>query len=510
MVTGLYPVKLTLGNKGVLWARLLSDPLLLGKLEMEAGRWGQAQKWLELAAQKQEGFEALSMLAGALARQNKLKEASAALYQLDFISPARYLSLAKEVKDRAWRERLAQLTGYDLDLLERATSLDYEILGALYLGDERPVSLQGRGFTGSLRRDPSSDGLMLNLWLKAPWPQGQWKVVVKLRGQNQDDPERVLGRAELRAVEPQGSRLVAQEEITAQSLEEGGLEMPFRLGQDGNRLELRLHLAQGAGLSLQGLRVGADIQGHMRRILLWYYDARGLVALGAGQHQEAVKAFQSLLKLFPTYRAAYLPLARSLLELGQLEQAAQVTSLAEEAYHAFPDHLARVAALYKDLRQQGALERVETSMAHLRPSLKRVSRFEDGMSLLGYDLPKNKVRPGGKLEVNLYWQAWQAVPVDYTIFVHLEGPGGVLNFDHRLDRGNRLMTSLRAGQVVREDLSLNIPPGVKPGTYTLTVGLWDPAVASEALRVIEGEDMGRRHLELAKIEIAAPEASPKK
>ena len=41
-----------------------------------------------------------------------------------------------------------------------------------------------------------------------------------------------------------------------------------------------VRLDQDAGLSLQGLRVGADIQGHMRRILLWYYDARGLVALG--------------------------------------------------------------------------------------------------------------------------------------------------------------------------------------------------------------------------------------
>ncbi|MCB2190864.1 MAG: glycosyltransferase family 39 protein [Deltaproteobacteria bacterium] len=510
VVDGLYPVKLAVGDKGVLWARLLSDPLLLGKLDMEAGRWGRAQEWLNLAVKRHQGFEAMSMLAGALARQNKLKEASLALFHLDYMYPERYIALAHGERNQAWRKGLAELTGYDLELLERATSLDYEVLGALYLGDDRPVSLQGEGFTGSLRHSAKGDGLVLNLWLKTPWPQGQWKAVVKMRGHDPDDPERLLGQAELRAVGPQGSRLVAHEVIANDSLAHGGLEMPFRLGEDGNRLELRLNLAQDAGLSLAGLRVGADIQAHMRRILLWYYDARGLVALGAGQHQKAVDAFQALLDMFPTYRPAYLPLARSLLEIGKLDEATQVTNLAEDAYHSFPDRLTQVSALYKDLRQKDALARVEKRLGHLRPSLKRVSRFEDGMSLLGYDLPKNKVKPGGKLEVNLYWRAWQAVPVDYTIFVHLVGPGGVLNYDHRLDRGRRSMTTLRAGQVVREDLSLNILKSVPPGSYTLTVGLWDPAVASEALTVIKGEDAGRRHLEVSKIEVLAPKANPKK
>ena len=510
VVDGLYPVKLGLGDKGILWARLLSDPLLLGKLDMEAGRWGRAQEWLKLAVEKREGFEAMSMLAGALARQNKLKEASLALYHLDYMSPGRYIDLARGVRDQAWRNKLADFTGYDLELLERSTSLDYEILGALYLGDDRPMSLQGKGFTGSLRRSAKGEGLVLNLWLKTPWPQGQWKAVVKMRGQGQVDSNHILGQAELRSLGPQGSRLVAHEVITRESLAGGGLEMPFSLGEDGNRLELRLNLAQDAGLSLEGLRVGADIQAHMRRILLWYYDARGLVALGAGQHQAAVDAFQALLELSPSYRAAYLPLARSLLEIGKLEQAIQVTYLAEEAYHSFPDRLSQVAALYKDLRQNDALARVEKRLGHLRPSLKRLSRFDDGMSLLGYDLPKNKVTPGNKLGVNLYWRAWRAVPVDYTIFVHLVGPGGVLTYDHRLDHGSRSMTTLRAGQVVREDLSLSIPPGIKPGDYTLTVGLWDPAVASEALPVIKGEDAGRRHLEVSKIEVSAPKATPKK
>lgn len=510
VVEGLYPVKLNLEDKGLMWARLLSDPLLLGKLDMEAGRWGRAQEWLKLAAKKHEGFEVMSMLAGSLARQNKLKEASLALFHLDFMSPDRYIALANGTIDQAWRKSLAEFSGYDLELLERATSLDYEILGALYLGDDRPVSLQGKGFTGSLRRSPKGNGLALNLWLKTPWPQGQWKAVVKLRGQGLGATDRILGQAELRALGPQGSHLVSHEVITMDSLTGGGLEMPFRLAEDGNRLELRLSLVQDAGLSLEGLRVGADIQAHMRRILLWYYDARGLVALGAGQYQEAVDAFQALLELSPGYRAAYLPLARSLLEIGKLDQATQVTNLAEEAYHSFPDRLVQVGGLYKDLRHTDALARVEKRLGHLRPSLKRVSRFDDGMSLLGYDLPKNKVKPGGKLEVNLYWRAWQAVPVDYTIFVHLVGPGGVLNYDHRLERGSRSMTTLRAGQVVREDLSLTIPPGTQTGAYTLTVGLWDPAVASEALPVIEGEDAGRRHLEVTKIEVSAPEANPKK
>lgn len=501
VVNGLYPVKLNLGDQGSLWARLVSDPLLLGALEMEAGRWEQAQEWLELAVKRQEGFEALSMLAGTLARQNKLEDASRALSRLDPLAAARYIDLAKGPTDAAWRKDLAEFTGYHLDLLERATSLSYQVMGALCLGDDRPVSLQGEGFTGSLRRSATGGQTVLNLWLKTPWPQGQWKALLKLRGPTQGDPQRVLGHAELWALGPLGSRLAARGAISGASLASGGLELPLSLGEDGNRLELRLAFNPEAGLRLESMRVGADIQAHMRRVLRWHYDALGLVSLGAGQHQAAVDAFQALLELAPGYRAAYLPLARALLEVGKLDQAALVTSWAEKAYHSFPVRLAQVGALYKDLRKNDALARVDKRLAHLRPSLKRVSRFADGMSLLGYDLPKNEVKPGGKLEVNLYWQAWQTVPVDYTIFLHLVGPGGVLNFDHRLAHGSRAMTTLRSGEVVREDLTLTIPPGTPPGTYVLALGLWDPAVASEALPVIEGEDLGRRHVEATKIEV---------
>ncbi len=501
---GLYPVKLSLREQGPLWARLVSDPLLLGKLEMEAGRWEQAQVWLQQAASRQEGFEVRCMLAGSLARQNKLDEAAKVLDRLDPEVASRYIALAQGPANQAWRASLAELTGYHLELLDRATSLSYEILGALCLSGDRPVSLQGEGYSGSLRQAATGGHLLLNLWLKAPWPQGQWRAALELKGPAQADPQRVLGRAELWAQGALGSRLVGRREISGASLAAGGLELPFGLGRDGDRLELRLNLLPGTGLRLERLRVGADIQAHMRRMLRWYYDARGLVALGAGRHPAAVEAFQSLLALAPRYRAAYLPLARSLLEVGKLDQAAQVTGLAEEAYHSFPDLLTQVAALYKDLRKNQALASVEKRLAHLRPSLKRVSTFADGMSLLGYDLPKNQVKPGEKLEINLYWRVWQTVPVDYTIFLHLVGPGGELNYDHRLDRGAQSMTTLRPGQVVREDLSLTIPPSTPPGAYTVVVGLWDPAVASEALPVLEGEDAGRRHLEVTKIEVSKP------
>ncbi|MBU2519040.1 MAG: glycosyltransferase family 39 protein [Proteobacteria bacterium] len=510
VVSGLYPVKLNAGHQGHLWARLVSDPLLLGKLEMDAGRWGQAREWLESAVKRQESFESLSMLAGALARQNKLKDASRVLDRLDSITAAQYIALANSPMDEAWRKNLVDLTGYHLELLEQATSLDYQILGTLCLADDKPVSLQGKGFTGSLRRSADSGRVVLNLWPNNPWPQGQWKAFLKFKGADQGDPGRVLGQAEIRALGPRGAHLLAHAEINGASLASGGLELPFGLGEDGDRLELHLALAPEAGLRLEHLLVGADVQAHMRRMLRWYYDAHGLVSLGAGQHQAAVDAFQALLGLDSGYRAAYLPLARSLLEVGKLDQAALVTNQAEKAYHSFPDRLTQVAALYKDLRKQDALARVDKRLGHLRPSLKRVSRFEDGISLLGYDLPKAKVKPGGKLEVHFYWRAWHTVPVDYTIFLHLVGPGGVLNYDHRLAQGRHLMTTLRAGQVVREDLSLAIPPGTPPGSYTLRLGLWDPAVASEALPVIEGEDAGRRHVEVTKIEVTPVESTPKK
>lgn len=144
---------------------------------------------------------------------------------------------------------------------------------------------------------------------------------------------------------------------------------------------------------------------------------------------------------------------------------------------------------------------MEKRLADLRPSLKSESRFADGMTLLGHDLPKTKLKPGETLDVNFYWRAWQEVPLDYVVFLHLRGDKRILNFDHRLDHGRMDMTELTPGQVVREDYRLTIPLDTLPGKYKLVLGLWEPGLASEGVAIVAGAGEGGKDVMVGEIDI---------
>ncbi len=501
MTSGLHPLGVELTHGGPLLARLAADPLLLGKQELEAGRWEQAESWLSQAVRQGESFESLAMLAGALARQGKLKQVSQVLARLDGQVAGAYGALAGKDPGPEWDRELARLTGYHPRLLRRATSQTFLIKGPLCLSEGQPVSLSGRGFTGSFLRPAGQPGGVLSLRLSAPWPQGDWRAMLNLKAPSSHEPRQVLARAAVWALGPLGAVLVAEREITAGEVAGGRVELPFSLDNDGARLELRLEFASAHTLRVERVKVEADLRAHMRGVLRWYYGAQGLVALKAKQYKEAVEALREVLRQAPGSRWAYLPLARALIEVGELEPAYNVALRAEEAYRAFPGRLRQVAELYKALRKDQDLARVEKNLGHLRPSVQRVSRFRDGLSLLGYDLPQAKVKPGGKLEINFYWRAWQKVPLDYTVFLHLRGPGRVLNFDHHLDHGRAVMTELSPGQVVREDFTLQIPVNAPPGKYQVVLGLWDPNLAPEAVEILEGEGAGGKDVNLATLEV---------
>eukprot|EP01022_Parablepharisma_sp_SALTPOND_P009696 TRINITY_DN14005_c0_g3_i1.p1 TRINITY_DN14005_c0_g3~~TRINITY_DN14005_c0_g3_i1.p1 ORF type:complete len:1132 (+),score=465.99 TRINITY_DN14005_c0_g3_i1:3145-6540(+) len=507
MTRGLYPLGVELTHGGPLLTRLSADPLLLGKQELEAGRWEQAESWLHQAVKEREGFEALAMLAGALARQGKLAQVSKVLARLNGRVAGAYSALAGADPGPEWDRALAALTGYHPTLLRRATSRTFLIKGPLCLSDGQPVSLSGTGFTGSLLRPAAKAGGVLSLRLKDPWPQGDWRARISLKAPVGDDPRQELARAAIWSHGPLGAELVAAREITAGEAAGGRVELPFSLESDGGLLELRLEFRSPQALKVERVEVAADIKAHMRGVLRWYHGAQGLVALKAKQYQSAVDAFQEVLRQAPGSRWAYLPLAKALIEVGRLEPAYNVTHRAEEAYRSFPGRLREVADLYKALRQEKDLARVEKALGHLRPSVQRVSRFGDGLTLLGYDLPQAKVEPGGKLEINFYWQAWQKVPLDYSVYLHLRGPGRTLNYDHHLDHGRMIMPALTPGQVVREDFTLRIPADAPLGKYQVVLGLWDPVLAPEAVEIVQGEGAGGKDVNLATVEVVK-EAKP--
>lgn len=113
--------------------------------------------------------------------------------------------------------------------------------------------------------------------------------------------------------------------------------------------------------------------------------------------------------------------------------------------------------------------------------------FGEAIQLLGYSLDTSDVRPGGTLNVALFWQADAPVSESYSVFVHLiaetdqpltqhdGAPGGGLLYTH----------TWTPGESVRDNHGLLLPPDLPPGDYRLVVGLFDPATGR--LVVVPGE-----------------------
>lgn len=129
------------------------------------------------------------------------------------------------------------------------------------------------------------------------------------------------------------------------------------------------------------------------------------------------------------------------------------------------DEPARVAPLYRP---------PEVSAALPRPDHPLTLTLDCGVELLGYDAPQ-RLAPGERLRVALYWRARQAVAADYKVFVHLIGPDGALAAQ---DDGVPLnwsypTTRWQPGETVRDEHLLPLDAALPRGDYSLWVGWYD-------------------------------------
>jgi hypothetical protein len=102
----------------------------------------------------------------------------------------------------------------------------------------------------------------------------------------------------------------------------------------------------------------------------------------------------------------------------------------------------------------------------------------DGVMLLGYDLalPDNEVRPNSQFTLTLYYQTRSAIDTDLTQFVHLSDPtlGMAAQHDSPPLRGANPTHTWQPGEIVVDQISLQVSPEASPGFYTLGVGMYNP------------------------------------
>ncbi|NOZ06433.1 MAG: phospholipid carrier-dependent glycosyltransferase [Chloroflexi bacterium] len=112
------------------------------------------------------------------------------------------------------------------------------------------------------------------------------------------------------------------------------------------------------------------------------------------------------------------------------------------------------------------------------PPVQQVTTATLGASirLRGYDL-RLVDASSGRLQLTLYWQAQETPRQSYTVFVHLVGPAGniVSQEDSLPAGGDRPTTGWVSGEIITDRHELPVPAGSRGDSYTLHVGLYQPA-----------------------------------
>jgi hypothetical protein len=104
--------------------------------------------------------------------------------------------------------------------------------------------------------------------------------------------------------------------------------------------------------------------------------------------------------------------------------------------------------------------------------------FGERVALLGVVTPDElQVAPGATVTLTLAWQALATPTEDLVRFVHVLGPDGrpVSQSDGIPCAGDCVSASWLAGEVLVDEISVQIPVDLPPGSYPLGVGWYDSA-----------------------------------
>jgi 4-amino-4-deoxy-L-arabinose transferase-like glycosyltransferase len=114
------------------------------------------------------------------------------------------------------------------------------------------------------------------------------------------------------------------------------------------------------------------------------------------------------------------------------------------------------------------------------------AQLADGITFLG-DSVASVPAPGQPLQVTLYWSARSRPSTDYTVFVHLLDSAGHIaaQADAPPESGGYPTSVWDAGETIADPHELALPGNLSPGSYTLEIGLYQPATG-QRLPLVDG------------------------
>lgn len=177
------------------------------------------------------------------------------------------------------------------------------------------------------------------------------------------------------------------------------------------------------------------------------------------------------------------------------EQLAQRPVLVTNYFYAF-EH-----APYRWIPVQGAWlvreQPLESAPAGITP---RPAAFGENIQLLGFEMGDATIQPGKTLDLRVYWQAQGALEHDYSTFVQIVGPQGVVG---QADIAHR-SRAFAPGEVRVDAYHIPLLFHTPPGDYQLITGFYYTTEGGWQRLSTDGSD----HLALTTISVAAAQQSP--
>jgi hypothetical protein len=110
------------------------------------------------------------------------------------------------------------------------------------------------------------------------------------------------------------------------------------------------------------------------------------------------------------------------------------------------------------------------------PAVEVGANFGDQATLVGVDAGASQLSAGETLTARLHWRAESEFDQNYTAFVHLIGPDGLLygQVDQVPGAGAYPTTGWLPGEYLTDEYAIPIAENAPAGPYQIEVGLYDP------------------------------------
>jgi len=108
-------------------------------------------------------------------------------------------------------------------------------------------------------------------------------------------------------------------------------------------------------------------------------------------------------------------------------------------------------------------------------------------TLVGYDLDRSSVEPGGALRLTLYWQPLAQIEHEYKVFTHfMDGQNRIWGQQDSLPCSGACETpTWIEGEFIADSYTIDLDPDAPAGEYQIGVGMYDP-VTMKRLPALDG------------------------